>query len=122
MWCAKDPTSRCRLNEKYYQHIAEIYRYISQQKSSKIAVRTPSQLNNTVADGSANDGSIDIDDTMVTYYPEHVILDIHMGNNKPALVMKNWSYAIGSLPFSSPKLESELKILFDKYSAKLKKK
>ncbi|XP_014087060.3 uncharacterized protein Hmr isoform X2 [Bactrocera oleae] len=99
LYAARDPANRCRLNHRYYKHLAEIYRII--KPTRKLNIKTPSELNQSVSDNA---------DANEPVFPERFIMDINMGNSHSNVVMKNWAYGVG-ISVRKEKLEA----LFQKY-------
>ncbi|XP_037936786.1 uncharacterized protein LOC119670558 [Teleopsis dalmanni] len=93
IYATADPNMRCRLTQKYFKHFDEIYRSVNSQL--KLKIRTPMELNKSV-DDRANEEDIN--------FPERFIVDINMENCKPALVLKNLSYAVGELSYGTQDL------------------
>ncbi|XP_028893958.2 uncharacterized protein LOC105208875 isoform X3 [Zeugodacus cucurbitae] len=99
LYATRDPANRCRLNHRYYKHLAEIYRAI--KPTRKINIKTPSELNQSVSENPDANESV---------FPERFIMDINMSNSHSNVVMKNWAYGVGA---SVP--AEKLTALFEKY-------
>lgn len=99
LYAARDPANRCRLNHRYYKHLAEIYRAI--KPTRKINIKTPSELNQLVSENP---------DASEPVFPERFIMDVNMSNSHSNVVMKNWAYGVG-ISVRAEKLEA----LFEKY-------
>ncbi|XP_039961063.1 uncharacterized protein LOC120775112 isoform X2 [Bactrocera tryoni] len=99
LYAARDPANRCRLNHRYYKHLAEIYRAI--KPTRKLNIKTPSELNQSVSDNP---------DANEPVFPERFIMDVNMSNSHSNVVMKNWAYGVG-ISVRKEKLEA----LFQKY-------
>ncbi|XP_004529682.1 uncharacterized protein LOC101459591 isoform X2 [Ceratitis capitata] len=95
----RDPASRCRLNQRYFKHFAEIYRAI--KPTRKLNIKTPTELNQSVGENADANESV---------FPERFIMDINMSNSSSNVVMKNWAFGVAS-SVSLRKLEE----IFNKY-------
>ncbi|KAH8265804.1 hypothetical protein KR038_002484, partial [Drosophila bunnanda] len=99
-----DPKNLCTMNHKYHRHMDEIYKQV--KNKSQLTVRTPEQMNESVAVESPEE-----------MMPHKFVPEINMSTCQPSLVLKNWVSAIGSLPSESQDvLAIKLKYLFAKYA------
>ncbi|XP_030381850.1 uncharacterized protein LOC115629509 [Scaptodrosophila lebanonensis] len=100
----RDPANRCRLSQKYYSHMADIYRQVKPR--GKLLVRTPQDLNQSLIEPSE------------TVFPERFVPEINTITCKPRLVVKNWAYAVANMTLlAQDELQLTLTKIFDRYAA-----
>ncbi|XP_034476131.1 uncharacterized protein LOC117783065 [Drosophila innubila] len=98
MWKIRDPSGHCSLSAKYFGPMTDLY--------NKVMETYPGPTESEVKDALC---------------PTRYIPDINMFTCKPSLVVKNWSYAVGTIPLHSQALLCRrLHSIFAKY-AKLAK-
>ncbi|XP_067641280.1 uncharacterized protein Hmr isoform X1 [Eurosta solidaginis] len=103
LYVSRDPANRCRLNLRYYKHMAEICKVIKPKPTKKLNIKTPTELNQTVSENL---------DAPEVIFPERFVMDINMSNSNTDLVMKNWAYGLAIAGIQDHK---KLEEIFDKY-------